>query len=318
MRLVGLLVIVGFVAACGDESGPAEPSPSGASAADEVPSWAHVAPEQISEAKKHGVPVAFENELGMCFVLIPAGTFLMGSPENEEGRYDVEAQHEVTISKPFFVQTTEVTNGQFQAFEPHHRSGSYERRSLNEPQQPAAGVAWSEAVAFADWLARIDSARTYRLPTEAEWEYACRAGSRTAFSWGESEADAGRYANLADRAARRLKPEWTMALDAEDGNPVASKVGSYLPNAWGLHDMHGNVWEWCQDWFGPYEPGRVLDPTGPPNFGASTPIRVLRGGAWTSLPVYARSASRSCYDPAKSGPNDRGFRLVSPLPEPGT
>ena len=157
------------MAACGSD----QPKPAAV-----LPPWARVAPEQLAEAKKHGVPVAFENDIGMRFVLIPAGTFVMGSPEDEEGRDDDEVQHKVTITKPCYMQVTEVTNRQYKQFRANHAS-STATKDLDGDDQPAVRVSLADCAAFAAWLGERDTARTYRLPTEAEWEYACRAGTTT-------------------------------------------------------------------------------------------------------------------------------------------
>ena len=301
-RFAVLIVLLGAsTGSCGDEEG------------DDRLLGLTVAPEQIAEARRHGVSVAFANALGMRFVLVPAGTFKMGSPGTECGRSPGEDLHEVVLTKPFYLQVTEVTNRQYRMFQAEHKSGAYEGHSLDEAEQPVAGVSWSEAKAFADWMSENDSDRTYRLPTEAEWEYACRAGTETIFSWGDAEADAGGYANVADRAARRAVPAWVAVVDSDDRSFVAATVGTYQPNAWAVYDMHGNVWEWCGDWYGGYGAGRTVDPTGPGHYGLSSLRRVLRGGSWAYSARHARSANRAFSDFSDSGPNDRGFRLAAPI-----
>ena len=301
-RLLVLLAVPFVLAACGDDPEPVV----------EVPSWAKVAPEQVAEAKKHGVPVAFENDLGMRFVLIPAGTFLMGSPEDEEGRDDDETQHDVTITKPFYMQTTEVTNEQFRRWRSMHDSGEHGGHSLNAAQQPVVMVAWDDAHAFAAWLSERDAFRRYRLPTEAMWERACRAGSITRYVWGNDDAVGWRHANGMDEETTKVLGEPIFPWEGDDGHRVAAPVGRYPPNPWGVHDMHGNVWEWCADEYGPYPGVLVVDPTGPSGDGEQ---RVQRGGSWFSAPKWARSAARDWYMPDK-GHDCYGFRLVSPLPEP--
>ena len=168
-------------------------------------------------------------------------------------------------------------------------------------------VSWDDAVAFAEWLTQQEG-REYRLPTEAEWEYACRAGTRTRFWWGDADADGWKYANANDpktkeefgSTGRRRRTTGT-----RDG-----AVGSYPPNAWGLYDVHGNVWEWCGDWYGDVPTGRVTDPSGPRD-GTS---RVVRGGSWHSRPGHVRSADRGRIVPADPGGVHFGLRLVSPVP----
>jgi len=290
--------------------------------ADAPPAWARLAPAQIAEARKHGVPVAFENDLGMRFVLIPAGTFLMGSPEKEVGRGN-EREHEVTLTTPFYMQVTEVTNEQYRRFRPDHDSEKY-RKTLNEDLQPVVKVTWAYAKDFAGWVSGRADSRTYRLPTEAEWEYACRAGTSERFSWGDDEADAPRFANTNDPKTfstfTRLfsrRPD-ARAFPADDGHRVTAPVGSFLPNGWGLHDMHGNVMEFCGDFRAGYPTGPVADPSGPTGFpdflGTGNPV--LRGGAWSDGPEDTRSASRYSVSLDNRGGMRYGFRLVSPLVEP--
>jgi len=282
----------------------------------DTPAWAEVSPAQIAEAELYGVPVAFEIPRGMRFVLVPSGTFTMGSPTDEGGRASDERLHEVVLTQPYYVQVTEMTNEQFRRLLPSGRSGSYEGLSLNGRRQPVARVSWREAAAFAAWLGGPRSPslaprgrRTYRLPTEAEWEYACRAGTRTRYSFGDGDGDLARYANSADVNAldhSRLRS------DLDDGHVVSSPVGTYRPNAWGLYDMHGNVWEWCRDWYGAYPEGRAVDPTGP----EGDELRVARGGGWDAVARHLRSATRRPADPEEGTPSG-GFRLVSPLPRFG-
>ena len=295
----------------------------------EVPSWAKVAPEQITEAKKHGVPVAFENDLGMRFVLIPAGTFLMGSPEDEEGRHKAvsgtrpfqpptprpsrEVQHRVTLTKPYYMQTTEVTNGQYRSCRSRHAVRDYRGHSLNGKEQPAVSIAWEDARHFAEWLTARDARREYRLPTEAEWERACRAGTRTKFWWGESGALGHQYANGLDVVTdREFTGMYGSGWQEDDGHRVAAPVGCFPANPYGLHDMLGNVCEYCAMWCGDYPQGPVTDPPGR----VDDWVRVARGGAWMLGVRFLRSASRRCLQDF-GGYIDHGFRLISPLPEPG-
>ncbi len=182
------------------------------------------------------------NSIGMTFVLIPAGTFQMGSPAGEAGRDDDERQHQVTISRPFYLQTTEVTQGQWQKVmgsNPAH---------FNKCGKdcPVESVSWNDAQEFIRKLNQMEKTDTYRLPTEAEWEWACRAKSTGRFSFGDSEAGLKDYAWFDKNSAAKTQP-----------------VGQLKPNAWGLYDMHGNVWEWCRDWYGRYPAGPVTDPKGP-------------------------------------------------------
>ena len=166
-------------------------------------------------------------------------------------------------------------------------------------------VSWNDAVAFADWLSRKEGV-TYRLPTEAEWEYACRAGTTTRYSSGDDPEGLAAVANIADGTAKAKYPDWT-TIAAQDGFVYTAPVGRYNPNAWGLFDMHGNVWEWCSDGYAAdyYKRSPVDDPPGPD--GAS--YRVIRGGGWNIEPRYARSANRDGSAPGDRD-SDLGFRLA--------
>jgi formylglycine-generating enzyme required for sulfatase activity len=229
------------------------------------------------------------NAVKMKLVLIRPGKFMMGSPDSEEGRRaDEGPQHEVIITKPFYMGVTEVTQAQYEAVMGPNRS------NFKGPTNPAEDVYWAEAVEFCRRLSE-KTRRTVRLPTEAEWEYACHAGSKMRFSFGDSESTLGDYA-------------WYRSNSGGKPNPVGQKK----PNAWGLYDMHGNVWEWCQDFHGGYAAGAVTDPAGP---GSGT-YRVLRGGSWLSVPTICRSAGRQ-----GSPPGGRvisyGFRVVVSVSAPG-
>jgi formylglycine-generating enzyme required for sulfatase activity len=227
----------------------------------------------------------------MTFKGIPAGTFTMGSPESEAGREDDESQHQVTISKPFYMQTTEVTQGQWKAVmdtEPW-KGKQYVKEG---PNYAASWVSWDKAVAYCRKLSEKEG-KTYRLPTEAEWEYACRAGTETRWSFGDDGKELGDYA-------------WYDKNAHDIGERYPHQVGLKKPNAFGLYDMHGNVYEWCHDYFEEdyYKQSPAKDPTGPVT-GSS---RVFRGGSLGLLWDHARSAYRggSITDrwPA------RGFRVV--------
>jgi formylglycine-generating enzyme required for sulfatase activity len=217
----------------------------------------------------------------MKLVLIRPGKFMMGSPDSEEGRKAEEGPlHEVTISRPFCMGVTEVTQAQYEAVMGTNPGAS--------TAAPAENVSWGDAVEFCR-KASEKTGKTVRLPTEAEWEYACRAGSTTRFSFGDSDGTLGDYAWYGSNSGGKTHP-----------------VGQKKPNPWGLYDMHGNVWEWCQDLQGRYAAGAVTDPAGA---GAGT-YRVLRGGSWFSDPVFCRSAYRgSFYSPGLRGTHC-GFRVV--------
>ncbi len=209
-------------------------------------------------------------------VLIPAGTFMMGSPPDEKDRDDDEGpQHEVTISQDFYLGKYEVTQAQWEAV-----MGSNPSYFDGKPNNPVEDVSWNDCQDFIDNLNDMGLiSGEFRLPTEAEWEYACRAGTTTRFYWGDDpkETEIDDYA-------------WY----GGNNSPYGTKeVGQKLPNAWGLYDMSGNVYEWCQDWYGDYPSGPIVDPTGQQS-GSS---RVLRGGYWYYYLQYCRSAFRYYYSP---------------------
>jgi len=170
---------------------------------------------------------------------------------------------------------------------------------------PVVNVSWNDAVAFAKWLGRKEG-KTYRLPTEAEWEYACRAGTTTRYFCGDDAEALAEVGNVADGTAKTKYPWWP-AIVAKDGFIYTAPVGQYRPNAWGLHDMHGNVWEWCWDWYGKdfYKASRVDDPAGP----LEAASRVVRGGGWVNDPRLCRSAYRPRNSPDYRDSNG-GFRLT--------
>jgi len=218
-------------------------------------------------------------EYSMEFVHIPPGTFTMGSPENEPGRYDDETPHKVTITKGFYMQTTEVTQGLWwEVMEENPSNFSDCGESC-----PVESVSWEDAQRFIAELNRKQNKWKYRLPTEVEWEYACRAGTDTPFSFGKCLShDQANY---------------------DGSNPVP--VASFPANTWGLYDMHGNVWEWCADWYGEYSDGPVTDPVGP----EEGSHRVIRGGSWNEDAQYCRSAIRNRVRPDFCF-RFIGFRLV--------
>lgn len=243
---------------------------------------------------------AFTNSIGMAFVRIPAGSFLMGSPADEPYRGKGEIQHKVTISKPFYMQTTEVTIKQWQKVmgKPWYHIFM---RPNKDGNLPVTRVCQYDIQKFLSKLNAMGEG-TYSLPTEAQWEYAARAGSTTAYYWGNRiDCSRAMYANAeegpdncAEAVERRGLPENSPA-----------PVKSYAPNAWGLYDMSGNVWEWCRDWFGPYSAKAQIDPQGPD----SGEMRVRRGGGWFSPKYSLRSANRAYGHPA-SRLSTTGFRVI--------
>ncbi len=241
--------------------------------------------------------------------------------------FDEAPAHRVRITKPFYMARHEVTVGQFRAFlqasghvpesvadgtggygyNPRYdpattrrgdafegRDPRYSWQNPGFPQSdahPVVNVTWNDARALARWLSEVEG-RRYRLPTEAEWEYACRAGTRSLFHSGDDPASLARVANVFDADAAANWPAWSaFALPVHDGYPFTAPVGSFAPNAFGLHDMHGNVWEWTADWHDEhyYAHSPVDDPTGP----ASGTVKVRRGGSWHTWPLYARCAYRN-------------------------
>ncbi len=286
----------------------------------EVPEWAHVSMFQVTEARRLRVPVAFENDVGMRFVLIPAGRFLMGSHEAEEGRRGNETQHAVTLTRPFFAQATEATNRQVRAWRPERRSPPMGGVEADEDDQPAIRVTFREAEEYAVWLGTRGDGRAYRLPTESEWEYAARAGTHGTCWWGDDVGDVARHDNFADAAAKRAWPNWETG-ESDDGFAATAPVASFDANAWGLHDVLGNAAEWVSGWYSAYPAGDVVDPPG----AATGRWRTARSPGWASAPKAdaARSARRVYLTEAGADPDDghdtsfsMGFRLVADLPPP--
>jgi formylglycine-generating enzyme required for sulfatase activity len=235
------------------------------------------------------------NSLGMQFVLIHSGTFMMGSPPTEPGRNNDEIPHEVTITQSYYLQLTPVTQRQWRAL-----MGNNPASFLNSGDDcPVDCVTWNDCQEFIRKLNLLGEG-TFRLPMEAEWEYACRAGTLSAFSHGDiNELFCGFDIKLAEIA-------WYCGNSNRSSHPVANK----LANTWGLFDMHGNVYEWCQDWYAEYEADFQKDVIGPPIGEA----RVLRGGSWFSSAKNCRSAARFYQPPnSKSQIKFLGFRLVSCL-----
>ncbi len=214
------------------------------------------------------------NSIGMEFVLIKPGKFTMGSPEDEAGRYSGEGQHRVNLTEAFYLQSTVVTQGQWKAVMGENPSS---QKACGD-KCPVEQVSWDDVQEFIRKLNQKEGADKYRLPTEAEWEYACRAGSATAFpNGGITELNCGRDPNLDSIA-------WYCGNSNNMIQPVARKK----PNIWGLYDMLGNVQEWCQDWFGAYPDDEVIDPKGP----KEGSYRAMRGGTWYSPARDTRCASR--------------------------
>jgi formylglycine-generating enzyme required for sulfatase activity len=260
----------------------------------------HVPPSPEPQPPSSQPMSEWTNSIGMKLKLIPAGEFLMGSPESDpQASNDEKPQHRVRISQPFYLGTHPVTRGQFHRFveatcyqteaEKDGKGGygwnaaagkwvqdpKFTWRSPGFDQtddHPVVNVSWNDATAFSDWLSQQEGEQ-YRLPTEAEWEYACRAGTTKRFSFGDNENALGQYAWYSANSNRQTHP-----------------VGEKKPNGFGLYDMHGNVWEWCADRYDAdyYKQSPAVDPRGP---GAAA-HRVVRGGGWDDAPLHARSACR--------------------------
>jgi formylglycine-generating enzyme len=243
-------------------------------------------------------------------------------------------QHRVRITRPFYLGAYHVTQGEFRRFvndtgyqtdtekgkmpwaigwnAERKRAEFNENCSWRNPgfwqtdRQPVVDVGWKDAVAFCEWLSRKEG-KQYRLPTEAEWEYACRAGTTTRYYSGDDPEALVTVGNVPDATLRAVLPEWKWTIKANDGYAFTSPVGSFRPNAFGLYDMHGNAWQWCQDWYGGeyYRTSPADDPTGP----VSGESRVLRGGSWYHWPGEARSANRMSDLPDWRS-NDFGFRVA--------
>lgn len=230
------------------------------------------------------------NELGMRFVWVGPGTFMMGSPIDEPGRYGDEDLHPVTLSRGFWLGATPVTQAQW-----HAVTGESPSQFVG-PDRPVERVSCHRCE---DFLARMGQrdGRAYRLPTEAEREYACRAGTTSTFFWGDTL-----NSDLANYDASR-SDEWGPATGIN--RDETTDVGQFPPNAWGLWDMHGTVWEWCADFYEPYAEGAVTDPLGT----ASGASRLARGGPWRMSIRRVRSADRSQFRPDETRP-DLGMRAA--------
>ncbi|HBD09911.1 MAG TPA: hypothetical protein DCZ69_16800 [Syntrophobacteraceae bacterium] len=247
---------------------------------------------------------------GMEFVWVPGGCFQMGSSDSEAGRDTDEGPvHQVCLDG-FWMGRTEVTNGEYRKFQRNHNSKDYNGVSLNGDDQPAVYVSWEEVQSFMKWLMDQNGGQySFRLPTEAEWEYACRAGSEGSRYWGDDPNQACTYENVADLTGKR-KWGWDDIHSCDDSYVATAPVGRFQPNAYGLRDMLGNVAEWCQDTYKSDAYARHWL-NNPINTEASGPEahRVIRGGSWHSKPAESRCALRASGLPAGRN-DDLGFRVV--------
>ena len=287
----------------------------------------------------------------MEFVRIPAGAFKMGSPPGEKERLTDEVQHSVEMTREFYLGKTEVTRGQFRAFVKdsgyrteaetdgrggwgyNESTGKVEGRRFGEPagkeeggkpkynwesagfaqtdEHPVVNVSWNDANAFCQWLARRTEKKV-RLPTEAEWEYACRAGSTARFYSGEDPVALVKVGNVADGTAKRKFPDWDSSIAAEDGYVFSAPVGRFMANRFGLCDMLGNAWEWCQDWYGPYGDLSPKDPVREEPL-KEIPGRVIRGGGFGKRTPRICSAAHRMAGAPSSRDLDLGFRVCVSL-----
>jgi len=236
-----------------------------------------VSPVQEQDAK---LAPRLTNSLGMEFILIPAGTFTMGALESYPDEQPIRT---VRISRPFYLGKYEVTQAQWEAVMGYNPSAWRGQRNL-----PVEQVSWEDVQEFLRRLNTEEGVVLYRVPTEAEWEYAARAGTATAYSFGSDVSRLDEYAWYGGNAAHTSHP-----------------VGLLKPNAWGLHDMHGNVWEWVHDCYETYPTGAVIDPQGPTSGGS----RVFRGGGRSNVAWRCRSSSRG-YCPPESRLDAVGFRVL--------
>jgi formylglycine-generating enzyme len=249
----------------------------------------------------------FAETLGMRFIEMTPGRFMMGSPVDEIGREADEQQHEVVLTKVFWIADAPVTTAQYRVKDPSHKCPTLFGLSLDADQQPCTWVSIEEARAYCDWLSAQDTDWIYELPTEAEWEYAARAGTGSRFFWGDSEVEASRFANIFDRSAMRALAHLPKdGFDVDDGYVAAAPVRSFQPNRFGLFDVIGNVWQFCRNIAYKYPSTQLTDPVGP----SAGSLYCVRGGDWLSIPFFARLANRTFM---RSGDRTEtvGFRVIA-------
>jgi sulfatase modifying factor 1 len=337
MLLVGFLLVAGLTG-CADKPKPRADDPK--------PVVGELEP--VAKKREATGQTQITNSLGMTLRLIPAGSFDMGTAEADADRLKPNddwffagfvpsrrraetPQHRVTLTNSFYMAAHEVTVAQFRRFIDAtgykttadqkelgfgwrkavwqvREEYNWKNPGFEQPDNhPVCNVSWDDVVEFCRWLSKKEGA-TYRLPTEAEWEYACRAGTTTLFSTGDDPSSLRGTANLADASLRREEPSVTWAVDWDDGYVATAPVGSFAPNAFGLYDMHGNVWEWCEDVYdyGYYERAPAIDPVHRRRNGT----HVFRGGGFDNWPGFVRSADRySSHSPTLRS-QWAGFRVV--------
>jgi sulfatase modifying factor 1 len=247
-------------------------------------------------------PLSIQSSLGLTLVFVAPGRFMMGTPRAERASDGDEDLHEVILTLPFYLSTTQVTQGQFHAVMGSEPWGGKDN-VVKDDQHAASWISWHEATEFSRRLSERDG-RGYRLPTEAEWEFACKAGSDPT-SWFHFSTGRGDRRELADHA-------WFADNTADVGEPYPHAVGRKKPNPLGLYDMHGNVHEWCHDWYSKryVRNSPTTDPKGP----EQGEFRVLRGGSWYFLPQHLRSSGRT-YDRPETRSAYYGFRIACDLPQ---
>ena len=284
-----------------------------------IAGWPFDAAEATKRQAATKLPPTLKIELAgakvLDLALIPAGEFVMG---NAAGEADEVPVANVKIDKPFYLGATEITNAQYAAFDTKHDSGVISMTgkdqgergiSVNNPNQPVVRVTWNEAMEFCKWLSQ-KTGKKFTLPTESQWEWACRAGTETPFSYGNRDTDFSKFANLADASLNQLDrgdaPPWhPRDRRFNDGCGVTADVGRYQPNAFGLKDMHGNAAEWTLTSYRPYP---YVDTDGR-NDAKSDTMKTVRGGSWFDRPLHAGSATRLSYRPWQAVYNV-GFRVV--------
>jgi len=281
------------------------------------PNW----PFDAAEAKRRQQAIGQPErtiDLGgvkLQLVLIPPGEFVMG---DRNGANDEAPLSRVKIDKPFWMAKFEISNEQFARYDPIHNSGyisvfnkdqNTRGVAVNHPSQPVIRISWRQAIGFCDWLSKKTGLK-FTLPTEAQWEYACRAGTATPLNYGDCKTNFAKFANMADQRVngltRRDSPKWIPSIDnVNDGAVITANVDRYQPNAWGLHSMHGNVAEWTLSSYRPY-PYMANDGR---NSAGDSGEKVVRGGSWFDRPRQCRSAYRLSY-PAWQRVFNTGFRVV--------
>jgi formylglycine-generating enzyme required for sulfatase activity len=284
-----------------------------------VPAWPFDAAEAVRRQKALKLPANLKLDLAsglsIDLVLVPAGEFVMGSASGADDEYPPAR---VRVDHPFYMSRTEITNAQFAAFDARHDSAvismtakdqDFRGEPVNQPEQPVVRVSWQQAMAFCRWASSRTGHRA-DLPTEAQWEWAARAGTDTATYYGNVDTDFGRFANLADgtlaRLARGDSPRWHPRIESvNDGATVTTQVARYKPNAWGLHDMIGNAAEWTRSAYRPY-PYDARDGRNDP---AAAGTKAVRGGSWYDRPYRATASFRMHYQPWQPV-FDVGFRVI--------